>query len=101
MHAEGKTGGFWEAVSSVDSTKVTIKYPKMQDKAQAEGDQCPDKISQSNIIKLIGMSRAIFTLSKWFNGRQLNLFYWSCKTTNIWYIGHIGAVTKSVYSDSG
>ena len=40
---EGKSGEFWEAINGVDSTTVIIKYPKMQDKAQAEEDQCSDK----------------------------------------------------------
>lgn len=53
---EGKSGEFWEAVSTADNSKVVIKYPKVQDKFKLKEITALTKISHPNVIKLIGIS---------------------------------------------
>ena len=54
--AEGKSGEFWEALSTTDGTTVVIKYPKLQDKFKIKEIAALAKISHPNVIKLIGIS---------------------------------------------
>lgn len=54
--AEGKNGEFWEAISSLDGTRVVINYPKVQEKFKLKEIAALTKISHPNIIKLIGIS---------------------------------------------
>ena len=54
--AEGKSGEFWEGVSTTDGTTVVVKYPKMQDKFKIKEIAALTKISHPNVIKLIGIS---------------------------------------------
>ena len=53
---EGKSGEFWEAVNSTDSSTVVVKYPKVQDKFKIKEIAALTKISHPNVIKLIGIS---------------------------------------------
>ena len=54
--SEGKSGEFWEAVSTTDGTTVVVKYPKVQDKFKIKEIAALTKISHPNVIKLIGIS---------------------------------------------
>ena len=53
---DGKSGEFWEAVSSKDGSTVVVKYPVQQDKLKLKEIAALANLSHPNVIKLIGIS---------------------------------------------